>query len=118
MEYFDLSESRDTMIKITEEDLQESTRYVDALLQRQGISLSPGFIPHEVRRLAIAVAHRNRALLLSGRGNGMSETDAYMAKYKAYDAEAKSWEILITPDLIMGVPKKKTFSPNIALGRS
>ena len=69
-------------------------------------------------RLAIAVAYRHRALLMSGRGNGIKEVDVYMAKYKAYDAEAKSWETRITPALLLGKSQAAAISPSFSIWRS
>ena len=115
MSYFDISESRDTMIKITEEDQTESTNFVNALLSRIGVSLPLSTTPYEVRCLAIAIAHKHRALLLSGRGQGASESDAYLAKYKVYDIEARAWEAQVMAKLTNTV-MPKSFSMTMRRG--
>ena len=115
MSYCDIASS-DIMIKITSEDVEAAGKYIDALLVRLGVAAPlTGTIPYEVNQLAQAVAHRRRALLLSGPGGGMGESDAYLAKYKAYDKEVSRWEPLVTPELILGAPQH-IFS--IDLGRA
>lgn len=106
MSYCNIDESDDIMIKITDDDAAAADRYVDALLVRIGVKAPlTGEIPYEVSQLALAEAHRRRALLLSGPGGGMGENDAYMAKYKAYVKEVSRWEMLITPELLKGAPQ-------------
>ncbi|MHC1760527.1 MAG: hypothetical protein AB9917_13665 [Negativicutes bacterium] len=119
MNYFELSECSDTIIKLTEADRQEANQYVEALIVRIGVRVAAiTTVPYELKRLAMAVAYRNRALLSSGRGNGVSDVDVYMAKYKAYAAEVKSLEPLITPTLLLGTAQSVTLSPSFSIQRS
>lgn len=114
MSYIATTDSHDIMIIITADDVTAAENYVNALLSRMGIGLPLATVPYEVKQLALAVAHRGRALWLSGPGGGMGEQDAYMAKYKAYDKEVNRWENLVTPELINGTEQ---FECSIELGR-
>lgn len=116
MSYFDPSECKDSTIKITEDDIQEATRYIDALLVRIGVSAIVGPVPHEVRSLAVAIAYRNRALFAAGRGVSGGD-DVFMIKYKAYSDQVRYWEPLITPELLKQETQKRSLSPNISMGR-
>ena len=119
MNCFELSECTDNLIKLTEDDRQEAGRYIDAMIVRLGVRPEAvTSVPYELKRLTIAVAYRHRALLMSGRGNGIKEVDVYMAKYKAYDAEAKSWETRITPALLLGKSQAAAISPSFSIWRS
>lgn len=115
MSYIATSDSHDVMIIITSDDVTAADNYVNALLTRLGVTLPLTTVPYEVKQLALAVAHRGRALWLSGPGGGMGEQDAYMAKYKAYDKEVNRWEPLITPELINGTTQ---FECSVELGRA
>lgn len=117
MLYFDPADHKDTAIKITDDDIQEADRYVRAVMARIGVNAIVGPIPYEVSRLAVAVAYRNRALLSAGRGINGGD-DIFMIKHKAYDAQVKYWEPMITPELLVGKEQKRTLSPCIPIVRA
>jgi hypothetical protein len=116
MSYIALEDSIDTFVAITTDDIDESTKYVDAFLSRIGVALPLKKVPYEVKQLAYAVAHRARALGLAGRGSGVNESDAYMAKYKTYSAQVAAWEAVITPGLFT-IPEQQS-SCGFSLQRS
>ena len=113
MNYIAVEDSIDTFINITTADIAESTKYVDAFLARSGVRLPLKSVPYEVQQLAYAVAHRARALGEAGRGSGVNETDAYMAKFKTYDGLVSKWEEKITPSLFTSPETKASCSFSI-----
>lgn len=116
MPYFTIDECKDITVKITNEDIDEADHYIAALMTRIGVSGMVSPAPYEVKRLAIAVAYRNRALLSSTRGRDGGD-DVYMIKYRAYDSQVKYWEALVTPELLLGRTQRKTLAPCIPLAR-
>jgi|GEM_PF-4033602 len=114
MSYVAATDSNDVMIKITTADCTAADSYVDALLTRIGATLPLTTVPYEVKQLALAVAHKIRALAECGPGGQMGDNDAYLAKYKVYEKEVNRWENLVTPELINGTEQ---FECSIDLGR-
>lgn len=118
MNCFELSECSDNLLKLTEDDRQEAGQYIDALVTRLGVKPETvKTVPYELKQLAMAVACRIRARIMSGRGNGIKEVDVYMAKYRIYDSEARHWESLITPELLKGRSQSESLSPSFSIRR-
>lgn len=116
MAYFQIDEYKDVTVKITQEDVTEADKYIDALLRRIGAKSVPVPVPYEVVRLAVAVAYRNRALLSSTRGINGAE-DVYMLKYNVYDKQVRQFESLITLELLEGKKQRKVVAPCITVLR-
>ncbi len=125
MAYFSLSEIRDELLKnlITEEDVVESTAYIDDIAIRLGVRperiVTPA--PFQVRTLAMNYALMLTALNASmnnGTG-GENAADAYELKRQVYAKRVASLEEQVTAlTLLGGGRSSKKFPASTSVGRN
>lgn len=117
--YCTADDNFDTLIKITDENIEEATRYVESLAASLGVTAIVSPTPYEVKMLALNYACARRALYLSGKSpRSAIDGDAYQAKYKMYVAEAAKWESRLTAELLSGTSATRRTLMSIPMFRS
>lgn len=108
MAYFDRSEIRDELLKdlITEEDIADSTNYIEDIAMRLGVSplRIPKPAPYQVKTLAMCYALMLTALNASRNdgGGGDNEADAYELKRRVYAKRVAELETQVTAQTLLG----------------
>ena len=107
--YFNIEDVLDVLLKdlLTDEDIQESTQYVNGLAAR--LSVAPDHIrtpiAYPVSQLALfyalMVCARNASALIDG--NLETKEDAYERKRAIYEKEYLRWEARITAETFTGL---------------
>lgn len=115
--YFHLEDVRDALLRdiLTEEDILESTNYVNGLAAR--LNVAPDKIripaPYPVSQLALfyalMVCARNASMQVTGRDLQAGD-DPYERKRAIYEREYKTWEARITAETLTGIDGKPSDS--------
>ncbi|VBB05572.1 Hypothetical protein LUCI_0782 [Lucifera butyrica] len=124
MAYFDPVEVRDELLKslIKEEDIKESTGYIDDIAIRLGVNPAriPKPAPYQVKTLALCYAlmvSAQNASLQNGSG-GENGADAYEIKRRVYKARVDELEAQVTMQTLLGGGSAgRKFPVSIPLGR-
>lgn len=122
MAYFEIAENRDKLLKITEEDIAESTAYIDDLAMRLDVDPTriPVPVPYSVKTLAMCYALMTAALNASRNngGGGENKADAFELKRRVYAKRVAELESQITAKTLLGGGSQKLkFPVSIPLGR-
>lgn len=118
MSYCQLEDINDTLLKktIVQEDIDESTKYIDAIALTFNLPDGIDNPPFEIKQLAIAYTCMRRALYLSGKPvNG--DADAYELKRKAYEKDVAKWESKLTLELLVGSKQSRRSYFNMTMKR-
>lgn len=107
--YFNMEEVRDVLLKdqLTDEDVAESTDYVNGLAARLGVLPDHIRTPvaYPIRQLALfyalMVCARNQSAMTDGR-NLQAGDDAYERKRAIYEKEYMRWEARISAETFTG----------------
>ena len=107
--YFNIEDVRDTLLNgtLTDDDIKESTDYVNGLAARLNVNQSQIKTPvaYPIKQLALfyalMVCARNQSTMTEGR-NFNAGDDAYERKRAIYEKEYMLWESRITADTFIG----------------
>lgn len=125
MAYFNQDEVRDVLLKniLKQDDIDESTAYIDDIAQRLQVSPTriPTPPPFQVKTLAMCYALMvcaGNASLMNGDG-GENGADAYELKRKNYAKRVEELETQITAQTLTGNASStgRTIPINISFGR-
>jgi hypothetical protein len=108
--YFDTEDVRDLLLKdrVTDEDVNESTQYVDGLAVRLNVSPNKIRMPvaYPIKQLALfyalMVCARNQSIMVEGRDMEAGD-DPYEKKRAIYEKEYQRWESRITAETFTGL---------------
>jgi hypothetical protein len=113
--YFNAEAVRDLLLKdrITDEDIQESTDYVNGVAVRLNVSPDRIRVPvaYPIQQLALfyalMVCARNQSIMVDGRDMEAGD-DPYEKKRAIYEKEYQRWEGRITAETFTGLSGRDT----------
>lgn len=125
MAYFTMGDVRDELLKglITEDDIGESTAYIDDIAIRLGVRperiVTP--VPFQIKTLAMSYALMLTALnaSMNNGAGGESAADSYEIKRQVYAKRVASLEDQVTAQTLLGGGSaSRKFSISTRLGRN
>lgn len=106
--YFDPFEVRDVLLKdlITQEDIADSTEYIDDIAIRLGVDPAriPVPAPYQVKMLAMCYTLMSVALnaAMNNGAGGENEADAFELKRRVYAKRVADLEAQVTAQTLLG----------------